>query len=117
MYLYVNPNTGIFTCDAKGPIQYNSAAYADQNSGSIIDGIIPTAPTGSGNSNATSNLASNPGLQNSLQSNGNLAAYQADGTLVDTNAINSSGQMVDYLPNTPQFLPFANQKNLEPTMQ
>ncbi len=81
MYLYVNPSTGVFQCDSLGPIKFNPTAYVDQNSNSIVDGVVPTANL------ASSNLSSNPTAQSSLQSSNNLQAYQADGYLVDTQAV------------------------------
>ncbi len=91
MYLYVNPISGMFTCDSIGPKNYYqsfSSAYSDQNTinANIIDGTLPTGTV------TVSNLASNQGAQQNLAQTGNLVMYNATDTLIDTKAELSNGQ-------------------------
>ncbi len=115
LFLYVNPQTGMFVCDSTGPVQYNALAYSDQSSSSIVDGLAPGMTTATNNTS----LSTTPSLQAALQSSGNLNAYQADGYLVDVQAISTNstnqnpvaqdytGQQQQSLMNT-QYLGDAN---------
>ncbi len=120
MYLYVNPISGMFACDAFGPKNYYqsfSSAYSDQSTinANIIDGNVPTGSIAAITSpSSASLLASSPSVQSSLASTGNAVLYQADTYLVDTQATqnNSSDTKTGYgyppPPGISQYLGDAN---------